>query len=178
MRKDKGFSIIVIVLLLSLIAVSAALVCVFNYSSNTVGDNRGEPSQTNEFAQANVKNQRILNLEFIGRTVYIHFVSGESLQVGTLNGSVTEYPSGLKNIKYSVSPSGRYVAFEDLSGGLDSVIRVYSLDQNGITTLYVDGTSTIMDLVFMPGDVLVVMSGYPSVLNEQWLTAYEVYPIY
>ena len=61
-----------------------------------------------------------------------------------------------------VSPSGRYVAFEDVSGGVDSMTRIYSLEQDRTTTLSVTGTSVIADMEFLPDDRLALLNGYPG----------------
>lgn len=123
-------------------------------------------------------NSKILKAEFIDCTVSIYLDSGEKLEIGNLNGSGMKNPPCLVNTSYKVSSSGKYMAFEDVSGGLDSTIRIFSLTQNIITTLYVGGTSTIMDYTFLPGGSLAVLSGYPNIFEEQWLTIYNVQSLY
>ncbi len=46
-----------------------------------------------------------------------------------------------------VSPSGRYVVFQDISGGIDSMLRVYSLEHNDTIQLDVFGTSDFTNLI-------------------------------
>lgn len=68
-----------------------------------------------------------------------------------------------------ISPSGKYVAFQDISGGLDSQIRIYSLDHNKDISLDVLGSSTIKYVDFLPDDRLAVINGYFGYFGKEWL---------
>lgn len=70
-----------------------------------------------------------------------------------------------------VSPSGKYAAFEDVSGGLDSAIKLYSLELNDTFQLDVLGTSNIGDMVYLPNDSLVVLNGY---VGEMYIRIYDI----
>ncbi len=76
------------------------------------------------------------------------------------------------------SPSGKYLAYEDVSGGIDSVMALFSLDYGRSVTLGVWGTSTIMDYTFLPDDKLIAINGYPDIFDEQWLSVFELPKIF
>lgn len=95
-----------------------------------------------------------------------------------INGLGIKNPPCLQNPKYRISDSKTYMAFQDISGGIDSMIRIYSAQQNEAVQLDVYGTSSIFDFVFLPGDYLAVMSGYPNILEEQYLTIYNIPGLY
>lgn len=83
----------------------------------------------------------------------------------------------LQNI---TSPSGRFVVFEDLSGGLDTQLRVYTLrnKNNQSHNLEVLGTSRIFSLLFIDSDKLAVLSGYEGMYSEQALFVYDLPGLY
>lgn len=74
----------------------------------------------------------------------------------------------------TVSGSDRFLAFEDLSGGVDRTVEVYSVDKKDAVRLEVLGTSRIMDMKFGGGDVLLILHGYPDVYDRQFLARYDV----
>lgn len=74
----------------------------------------------------------------------------------------------------AVSSSGRYLAYQDISGGVDSVVEVYSVDKGKSVRLDVLGTSQIFDMEFGSGERLFVLNGYEGIYDEQYLIAYDV----
>lgn len=87
------------------------------------------------------------------------------------------FPKGTKCYQFllnQVSNSGKYLAYEDLSGGIDSMVKIYSADLNESFQLVVLGTSTILDMKFLPDDRLAVLSGYPGSYDEQFLNVYNI----
>jgi hypothetical protein len=83
-------------------------------------------------------------------------------------------------VKNIWSPSGQYAAFEGISGGLDSQIRVFALIQNDNRSHNLDvlGTSTITDLIFLPNDKLVVLNGFPDETGSSRLLVYDIPNLY
>lgn len=77
-----------------------------------------------------------------------------------------------------ISPSGKYLAYEDMSGGIDSVLALFTVDYGRSVTLGVWGSSTIMDYTFLPDDKLIAINGYPDVFNEQWLSLFHLSKIF
>lgn len=73
-----------------------------------------------------------------------------------------------------VSPSGKYVVFQDISGGVDSMLRVYSLEHNDTIQLDVFGTSEIFDISFLPNDKLIALYGYRGPDKEQYLKVFDL----
>ena len=73
-----------------------------------------------------------------------------------------------------VSPSGKYVVFQDISGGIDSMLRVYSLEHNETIQLDVFGTSDIFDISFLPDDKLITLYGYRRIYKEQYLKVFDL----
>ena len=83
-------------------------------------------------------------------------------------------PSAIGNI----SPSGKFLAYEDVDGGIDSDMALFTLDYGKRVTLGVWGTSTIMDYIFLPDDKFVAINGYPDIFNEQWLSLFDLPSIF
>lgn len=65
----------------------------------------------------------------------------------------------------AVSPTGKFLAHQDLSGGVDSMVRIYSLKENDTLQLDVLGTSEIADMLFTKDDKLVVLNGYEKEMS-------------
>jgi hypothetical protein len=110
-------------------------------------------------------------------------VSDCKIKINTTKGEIlltTEYSQFYPEKKCyqfllnKVSPSGKYVAFQDISGGLDSALRIYSLEYNENIQLDVLGTSSIFDISFLPDDKLISLSGYKGIYNEQSLSVYDI----
>lgn len=74
----------------------------------------------------------------------------------------------------ALSLSGRYLAYRDISGGVDSTVEVYSADNSDTVRLDVLGTSGIFDMAFAPGERLLVLNGYEGIYDEQYLRIYQV----
>ncbi len=64
-----------------------------------------------------------------------------------------------------ISPSGKFLAYEDISGGVDSMVWIYSLEVNARLQLDVLGTSTIKDMLFDKNDRLIVLNGYEKEMS-------------
>lgn len=105
------------------------------------------------------------------------------IKLNTTKGDIlltTEYSKSYPETKCyqfllnKVSPSGRYAVFQDISGGLDSALRIYSLEYNENIQLNVFGTSKIFDISFLPDDKLISLSGYEGIYNEQSLTVFDL----
>jgi hypothetical protein len=77
-----------------------------------------------------------------------------------------------------VSPLGKFLAYEDISGGIDSVMALFTVDYGRSVILGVWGTSTILDYTFLPDDKLIAINGYPDIFNEQWLTLFDLPKIF
>jgi len=59
-----------------------------------------------------------------------------------------------------ISPFGQYIAYEDISGGIDSKISLYVLLHDKSYGLGVYGTSNIFGIEFLPDDRLIVYNGF------------------
>jgi hypothetical protein len=77
-----------------------------------------------------------------------------------------------------ISPSGKFLAYEDVSGGIDSVMALFTIEYGRNVTLGVWGTSTIMDYIFLPDDRFITINGYPDIFDEQWLSVFELPKIF
>lgn len=73
-----------------------------------------------------------------------------------------------------ISPSGYFLAYTDMSGGVDSVLKLYSAKHDEAFTLGVFGTSAIFDTLFLPNEKLVMLNGYHGLPEEQTLTLYDI----
>jgi hypothetical protein len=65
----------------------------------------------------------------------------------------------------TVSPSGNFLAYEDISGGVDSMVWIYSLEEDARLQLDVLGTSAIKDILFDKDDRLIVLNGYDEEMS-------------
>ena len=72
------------------------------------------------------------------------------------------------------SPSGKFVVFQDISGGADSALKVYPIKYNDLISLDNFGSSTIFDIIFLPNDMLAILNGYQGSFNEQYLRIYDL----
>ena len=81
-------------------------------------------------------------------------------------------------IRFRTSASGKFIAVESLSGGIDSKMTVFSAPNQQAITLDVYGTSAIFDFIFLSQDYLAVLTGYPSLPDEQYLTIYNIDEIF
>ena len=94
-----------------------------------------------------------------------------------LNTNFLEYNPQTKCYQFvlnRVSQSGEYVVFQYISGGVDSMLKVYSLEHNKTIQLDVFGTSDIFDISFLPDDRLVALYGYKGIYNEQYLKVFDI----
>lgn len=73
-----------------------------------------------------------------------------------------------------ISSSGYFLTYSDLSGGVDSVLKLYSAKHEEAFTLGVFGTSAIFDTLFLPNEKLVMLNGYHGLPAEQTLTIYDI----
>ena len=73
-----------------------------------------------------------------------------------------------------ISPDNKYVFFEDLSGGIDSMYRVYSVDKDFTATLTINGTSSIFDLEFTQDNFLGILYGFKDSYAEQSVAFYNL----
>lgn len=83
-----------------------------------------------------------------------------------------------------VSPNGKFLAYEDLSGGVDPQVRLYSLDKTkrfmgDVVVTY--GPSAYLNMLFLPNGKLALVSGDSAeekysinIINVEGL--YTVYP--
>lgn len=100
----------------------------------------------------------------------------------TINGNTKTLPTAFdpaiaKCEKYTVSslsPSGNYVAFEDLSSsGIDAVVSLYELSNDRVYTLDDFGTESVLDMVFLPSNRLLVLYSQ-GISGKQSLRLYDV----
>ena len=85
-------------------------------------------------------------------------------------------PTVAKCDKYTVSkvsPSGTFVAFEDLSAsGVDAVVSLYDLNNNRVFTLDDYGSESVLDMLFLPNNRLLVLYSQ-GISGKQNLRLYD-----
>lgn len=123
-------------------------------------------------------NDEILSADQIGCDIFIETKTGFSKKIATLQTTQDSQKKCSQNIKIDISYSGKYLAFEDILGGIDSVLKLYSIDLDQTTILEVLGTSDIFDFVFTVNDKLALVSGYRDKFDEQWLNVYDINSLY
>jgi hypothetical protein len=74
----------------------------------------------------------------------------------------------------SISDSGKYLAYQDVSQGTSSTLVLYILDYDKKLTLGILETGSVIDQMFLDDDRLVMINGNPDDFDQQWLTLFEV----
>lgn len=128
------------------------------------------PAATNQLAP-----EKIISSEVIAENckIKINTTKGEVF----LETGYSEFSPQAKCYQFllnKTSPSGKYVVFQDISGGVDSLLKVYSLERNDTVQLAIYGTSNIFDISFLPDDSLVSLFGYKDIYAEQYLGVYDI----
>lgn len=72
----------------------------------------------------------------------------------------------------SFSYSGKYLAFDSVSGGVDSEVRIFSLELERDVSLDVLGSSAISEVKFLLFDKLAVLNGYYGYFGKDYLGQY------
>ncbi len=100
----------------------------------------------------------------------------------TISGNTKTLPTAFdpaiaKCEKYTVSslsPSGTYAAFEDLSSsGVDAVVSLYEITNDRVFTLDDFGTESVLDMVFLPNNRLLVLYSQ-GISGTQSLRLYDI----
>lgn len=100
----------------------------------------------------------------------------------TINDNIKKLPTAFdpaiaKCEKYTVStlsPSGMFVAFEDLSSsGIDAVVSLYEISNDRVFTLDDFGTESVLDMVFLPNNRLLVLYSQ-GISGKQSLRLYDI----
>lgn len=73
-------------------------------------------------------------------------------------------------MRSEISPSNKYIVFDDVLGGVDSALRVHSLPNNDTYMLGVYGTGEVFDFVFLDDDRVAVLSGFEGYDNDEFNT--------
>lgn len=110
-------------------------------------------------------------------TIFVKTLTKE-FPIGKLEDSGGDSPKCIANPKYEISKSGKYLIYEDISGGVDLAIKIYSLDINKTNTFAVWGTSSLLDIEFLKDDRLILWSGYPDIPAEQYAAIYDLKSLY
>ncbi len=79
-----------------------------------------------------------------------------------------------------ISPSGNFLVYQSISGGIDSQLVVYTLNNrnNEGHNIGVFGTATIKDIGFLPGDKLVALMGIPEDFQTWGLFRLDLVKLY
>lgn len=97
----------------------------------------------------------------------------------TLETQVSEiYKECLQGLQITISPSGKYLAFEDASGGIDTMPKLYSLEKNTPITLGVWGTTQIFNFLFLADNRLLTLSGWRGIPDSQVLAIFNTEKIF
>ncbi|HAI62767.1 MAG: hypothetical protein UU64_C0003G0073 [candidate division WWE3 bacterium GW2011_GWF2_41_45] len=126
----------------------------------------------------NTPSGKITSASFEDCKVSITDISGERYFIGKLSTKADSAKTCAKGSRFTISDSGKYLVFEDLSGGVDLWIRIYSIDKNIINTLAVWGTNNLLDIEFLSNDKLMLFSGHSDIPDEQQLKLFDVPGIY
>lgn len=116
--------------------------------------------------------EKIIKVEQVPNQCKIKIITSEK----ELFSETNLYRSGVicQSFLTSISPSGQFLAYQDLSGGVDSMVGIYWVKENSNFVLGIYGTAQIFDFLFLPGDKLAVLYGYKGIYDQQYLVTYNV----
>lgn len=176
MKISKKYSLLVVLLLLTIIALVGLLILRQQQiiQQLALAPPKAQPSsEKEESIPLEVKLDKITAAEYtpdcrikVTTTKTVFYLKTEIL-------SAPEFYCVQSPIE-SVSPSGYFLAYGDQSGGLDSVLKLYSHKHGEAYTLGVFGTSEIFDVQFLPDDKLGLLNGYHGLPAEQYATLYDI----
>lgn len=155
------------------------------YKKGLIPQNNKIPqeSKTNDVIKSEITFEGLIkSARFEKCSIVLTSSNGKDYTIGKILGGGEDGTVCLAEPKYEISDSGKFFVFEDLSGGVDLWVRIFSVKTKTIDTLGVWGTSWLLDLEFLPNDKLAILSGYPEIPQEQWLSVinlpalYEKYP--
>ncbi len=126
----------------------------------------------------NTPSGKITSASFENCKVSITDTSGERYFIGRVTGDDIPTKKCTKTPRFAISDSGKYMVFEDVSGGVDLWIRIYSIEKNKINTLAVWGTSSLLDIEFLANDKLMLFSGHAEIPDEQGIGLFDIPAIY
>ena len=126
----------------------------------------------------NIPSGKITSASFENCKVSITDTSGERYFIGSVASDDIPTKKCTKVPRFAISDSGKYMVFEDVSGGVDLWIRIYSIEKNKINTLAVWGTSSLLDIEFLANDKLMLFSGHAEISDEQGVGLFDIPAIY
>lgn len=121
---------------------------------------------------------KISSVKFEACNVSVTSTDGNTYIVGKLSSLGGSENNCIKNPEFSISESGQYLIFEDISGGIDLAIKIFSTETKVLDTLDVLGTSSLLAAEFLYNDKLVIYNGYKGIPDEQWVNVYDIPKIY
>lgn len=148
--------------------------------------NRPDPSGELDYSAVGLNYDNILN-SFTPQTystdkiLTSKFMPDCHLQVST-SSQIIDFPKPdysspqikcISGQKVAVSANNRYLAYEDIVGGIDSIVYIFSIGFDRPLYLNVYGTSSIYDLLFVGTD-LFILNGYPDTQDEHYLSVYDI----
>ena len=116
--------------------------------------------------------EKIIKVEQVPNQCKIKIITSEK----ELFSETNLYRSGVicQSLLTSISPSGQFLAYQDVSGGVDSMVGIYWVKDNSNFVLGIYGTAQIFDFLFLPDDKLAVLYGYKGIYDQQYLVTYDV----
>jgi hypothetical protein len=123
---------------------------------------------------------KIISAKFVDCEIKINTEEGITKTIGhyCMDDVVNYTNGGTTAPRYILSDSGKYLLYTDISGGVDTALRIYSFQRDHISTFVVWGTSSVLDMVFLPTDKVAILFGYPNIPEEQTLGIYDIPAIY
>lgn len=121
---------------------------------------------------------KISSVKFENCTVSVISTDGNTYIVGKLSSLGGSENNCIKNPEFSISESRQYLIFEDVSGGIDLALKIFSTETKVVNTLNILGTSSLLKTKFLYNDKLVIYSGYKDAPPEQWVNIYDIPEIY
>lgn len=101
-----------------------------------------------------------------GQTIYV--------DTGYVDDSIASAKLCYQFVNNLPSPSGKMVVFNDISGGIDSKLSLYSVDNSKVYTVGNWGTSDLVDFAWTNDDRLAVLYGWKQEPESYHLSLYDL----
>lgn len=97
----------------------------------------------------------ISEAEMVDCDIFIKSTNGNDYRIFGLESLGGTEKNCIKNPHYAISKSGDFFVFENVSGGVDTVIQIFSTKTKVVNTLFVLGPSVYLtEIIFLENNVL------------------------
>lgn len=137
----------------------------FSFTKNALFTNNSKPSRATRPKNPQYSEKMLSSEVTFDCKIRVKTSSGREFYLNT--GYDSQDPNKSRCYQFllnKISPSGNFLVYQSISGGLDSQLVVYRLQNidNEPHNIGVFGSATIKDIGFLPGDILIALMGIPE----------------